>query len=45
MCVLTYEDVEIVVDRGEEFVGEAIQVTGGPAEGDGAGEHRPESEQ
>lgn len=40
-----YEDVEIIVDRDIEVVGEAAEVAGGPTEGGGAGEHGPESEQ
>lgn len=41
-----YENVQIGACGGAEIVvGEAGEVAGGPFEGDGAGEHRPERQQ
>lgn len=45
LSLLHLQNVEIVEGRDVEVVGEVGQVAGGPFEGDGAGEHGPESEE
>ena len=43
--LLHFQNIEIVVDVGVEVVGNMVEVAGGPPESNGAGEHRPESEE
>lgn len=41
----SYENVKIIGGGGVVVLGEAVvEISGGPAEGDGAGEHGPECE-
>lgn len=43
--VTTYEDIKVVSGWGLKAVGQAVEVTSGPPEGDGSGEHWPECQQ
>ena len=43
--LLHFQNIEIVVDVGVEVVGNMVEVTGGPPESNGPGEHRPQSKE